>query len=124
MEEAATHGRSAMNTFAAAGREGDRLEAAALLARALIARGNIEAASGVLAQIPSPDGKPFPIEALVQYRIARCLVSATRGPHTEACGKMDAIAAEVSRLGLLALEKETRVARDSLLKTASAALPH
>ncbi|HEX3743417.1 MAG TPA: hypothetical protein VHW09_05795 [Bryobacteraceae bacterium] len=124
MEEAATHGRAAMNTFAAAGREGDRLEAAALLARALIARGNIEAASGVLAQIPSPDGKPFPIEALVQYRIARCLVSATRGPHTEACGKMDAIAAEVSRLGLLALEKETRVARDSLLKTASAALPH
>ena len=40
-------------TFASAGREGDRLRAAALLARALIARGDTAGASDILAQIPA-----------------------------------------------------------------------
>jgi thioredoxin-like negative regulator of GroEL len=99
-EDAAAHARAAMNAFAAAGREGGRLEAAALLARALIARGNIDEASVVLAQVPSPDGKSFPIEAVVRFRIARCLAAAANGHPTEACRAMDTIGAEVSRLGL------------------------
>jgi len=119
-DEAGALARAAMNTFAATGREGDRLHAAALLARALIARGNTSEASSILAQIPSPEGKAFPIEAVVQFRIARCLVVANSGRWEEADRTMGAIAAEVSRLGLLPLEKETRLARAAFSKTAKA----
>ena len=108
-----------MNAFAAAGREGDRLEAAALLARALIARGNIGGASGVLAQVPSPEGRALPIKAVVQFRLARCLVAANEGRRAEAGRTMDTIAAEVSRLGLPPLEKETRLAQEAVMKIAS-----
>jgi len=119
-DEAAALARAAMNTFAATGREGDRLRAAALLARALIARGNTSEASGVLAQVPSPEGRAFPIEAVVQFRIARCLVAANSGRRAEADRTIGLIAAEVSRLGLLPLEKETRLARAAVIKTAKA----
>ena len=120
-EEAAEFARSAMNTFTSSGREGERLRAAALLARALIARGNIGEASGVLDAIPPPEGRAYPIEAVVQFRIARCLVAANGGRRAEAGRAMDVIAAEVSHLGLPPLEKETREAREAVLKTAS---PH
>jgi tetratricopeptide (TPR) repeat protein len=122
-DDAATHARAAMDVFAAAGREGDRLQAVALLARALVARGDIVAASGALAAVPSPEGRPFPIEALVQFRIARCLVAANAGRRAEAGRTMDTIAAEVSRLGLPPLEKETRLAREVVLKAANPAPP-
>jgi tetratricopeptide (TPR) repeat protein len=118
-EEAAELARGAMNTFTSSGREGERLRAAALLARALIARGDIHEASDILAGIPSPDGKAYPIEAVVQFRIARCLVAANGGRGAEAGRAMEKIAAEVSRLGLPPLEKETREARAVVLKTAS-----
>jgi len=39
--DAASHARLALSGFAAAGREGDRIEAAAVLTRALIAQGSI-----------------------------------------------------------------------------------
>ncbi len=122
-KEAAERARAAMVAFAAAGREGDRLQAAALLARALLAGGDIAGASSVLAGIPSPEGKPLPIEALVEFRVAGCLVAARTGHREEAGRAMDAIAGEVSRLGLAALEKETRLAREGILKTANAAVP-
>jgi eukaryotic-like serine/threonine-protein kinase len=116
-EDAATRSRSAMNTFTTAGREGDRLQAAALLARALIARGNISEASAVLAQIPSVEGKAFPVEAVVQFRIARCLVTANTGHRAEAGRALDLIAADVARLGLPPLAKETRRAREAMALT-------
>jgi tetratricopeptide (TPR) repeat protein/TolB-like protein len=118
-EEAVGLARTAMDKFAAAGREGDRLEAAALLSRALIARGSVAEASAVLGRIPSPEGKAFPIEAVVQFRIARCLIAANAGHRAEASRAMDAIAAQVSRLGLSPLEKETRLAREAVMETAS-----
>ena len=118
-EDAAARARSAMNTFASAGREGDRLRAAALLARALIARGDTAGASDILAQIPPPEGHAFPIEAVVEFRIARCLVAANTGRREEADRALDAITAEVSRLGLVPLEKEARLARRAVLKTAN-----
>jgi tetratricopeptide (TPR) repeat protein len=117
-EDAAALARTAMNAFTTAGREGDRVQAAALLARALIARGNLGEASGVLAQVPSPEGRAFPIEAVVQFRIARCFVTAKAGHRAEAGRTMDLIAAEVSRLGLPPLEEETRLARAAVMKTA------
>jgi tetratricopeptide (TPR) repeat protein len=119
-EEAAALARAAMNTFAASGREGDRLQTGALLARALIARGNTGGASSLLAQMPSLEGRSFPIEAVVQFRIARCLVAANSGRRAEADRTIGVIAAEVSRLGLLPLEKETRLARAEVIKTAKA----
>ena len=118
-EDAASRARAAMNTFATAGREGDRLQAAALLARALIARGNAAEAAGVLAQIPPPEGHAFPVEAVVEFRIARYVAAANSGRRAEADRALDSIAAEVSRLGLMPLEKEARVARESVIKTAN-----
>jgi tetratricopeptide (TPR) repeat protein len=117
-EQAAPLARSALNTFAAAGREGDRTEAAALLARVLIAGGNAKDASAVLAAIPSPEGKALPIAAVVQFRIARCLVEANAGRRAEAAQGMERIAAEVARLGLPPLAHETRLARAAVMKTA------
>jgi tetratricopeptide (TPR) repeat protein/TolB-like protein len=117
--EATADARSALNAFAAAGREGARLQAAALLARAFIAQGNIGEASGVLAQIPSPEGRGLPVEAVVQFRIARCYVAAHAGRPAEARRTMDLLTAEVSRLGLPPLEKEARLAREAVMKTAS-----
>jgi tetratricopeptide (TPR) repeat protein len=117
--EAAVHARVAMNAFARAGREGDRLEAAAMLMRALVARGSIGEASGVLRQIPSPDGKQLPVRAVVQFRIARCLVLANSGARAEAVRSMDSLIAEVARLGLRPLEKEARLAREAVAKTAA-----
>jgi tetratricopeptide (TPR) repeat protein len=121
--EAANRARAAMATYESAGREGDRLQAAALLARSLVASGDTAAASGVLAGMPSPEGKAFPIEAAVQFRIARCLVAAHAGHRAEADRAMDNIAAEVSRLGLPPLERETELARAAVLKTASGLAP-
>ena len=122
-KEAADRARAAMAAFAAAGREGDRLQAAGLLARALVGVGDADAAAGVLAGIPTPEGRSFPIEALVQFRIARCLVAANAGRRAEAGYTMDAIVVEVSRLGLPGLEREARLAREAVLNTAHAALP-
>jgi len=116
-EQAASRARAAMSAYAAGGREADRLEAAALLARALVAVGDDAGASAVLDGIPSPEGRPFPVEAVVQFRLARCLVAAHAGHRAKAGRDMDAIAAEVSRLGLPALEKETRMAREALMRT-------
>ena len=122
-QEAGNRARAAMIAYEAAGRDGDRLQATALLARALVARGDTAAASGALAGIPAPDGRAFPIAAMVQFRIARCLVAAHAGQRAEADRAMDSIAAEVSRLGLRPLENETRRAREAVMKTASAAPP-
>lgn len=118
-EDAAARARKAMDGFAAAGREGDRLQAAALYARALIARGKVDDASDVLARMPAPDGKSLPIRAVVQFRTALCLVAANSGRPQEASRALDQIAAQMSRLGLPGLEKETRVAREAVMKTAS-----
>ena len=78
-EDAAARARKAMDAFTSAGREGDRLQAAALYARALIARGNVGEASAILARMPSPEGKSLPIRAVVQFRTALCLVAANSG---------------------------------------------
>ncbi len=124
-EDAAARARNAMNTFAAAGREGDRLTAAALLSRALIARGALSEAADVLDRIPPPDGHALPIAAVVEFRIARCLVVAGSGRRAEAGRSMDQIAAEVSRLGLFPLQTEARRAREEMMNHLShASLSH
>ncbi len=117
-EDAAAKARIAMNTFTKAGREGDRLQAGALLARALIARGDIGEASRVLAQLPSPDGRLLPITAVIEFHVAQCFVAANTGGRAEAARSMDRIAAEAERLGLVPLEKETRLAQEEIMKTA------
>jgi hypothetical protein len=119
-DAAASHARAALPVLAAAGREGDRLEDAALLARALVMRGDIAGASAVLDAVPSPEGKGFPIEALVQFRIAKSMVAANAGRRAEAGRDIDSIAAEVSRLGLPPLEKEARQARAAVMKAPGA----
>jgi len=88
-----------------------------VLARALIARGDSAAASALLAATPSPEGKALPIAAMLRFRIASCLASGESSRRVEVCRRMDAQAAEVSRLGLVAFEKETRLARESIVKS-------
>ena len=120
-EDAAAQARGALETFTAEGREGDRLQAAALLAHTLVAEGRIGDASAVLSQIPSPEGKALPVEAVVHFRIACSVVAANAGRRAEAVRTIDTIMAEVSRLGLPPLEKETRLAREAIMKTADLA---
>jgi tetratricopeptide (TPR) repeat protein len=115
-EEAEGHARAAMDTFAAAGREGDRLTAAALLARALLSRGDIAQASAVLDQIPSLDEKPLPIDPVIRFGIARCLVTASLGHRTEAERALDTIAAKAAHLGLRPLARQAVLARSQLTK--------
>jgi len=119
LEEAVTLARSAMSTFTNTGRGGYRLESAAVLARALIARGDTAEASSVLDQTPSPEGKALPVESIVQFRIARLLAAANAGRRVEATQGIDRIAAEVSRLSLPPLENEIRLARAAVMKTAT-----
>jgi hypothetical protein len=114
--DAAAHARAAMKAFTSSGREGDRLQAAALVVRALISSGNVEQASEVLGQIPSPEGKGFPVPAVVHFRIARCLVLANTGGRAEAVRSMNAITAEMARLGLTTLEREARLAKEAVVK--------
>ncbi len=122
-EEAATLARSALNEFTAAERKGDRMQAAAVLVRALIARGKVAEASETVSQIAPGDGKSLPVEASVRFRIARCLVAANTGHRADADREMETISGEVSRIGLAPLEKETRQAREALLRVASASPP-
>lgn len=117
-DEAATLARSAMNAFAASGREGYRLEAVAVLARALLARGAATEAAALIAQVPSPDGKALPVESAVEFRIARYLVDANAGRRAEAVQGIDRLAAEASRMGLVPLQNEVRVARAMVMKSA------
>ena len=116
---AATHAQKAMDAFTAAGRQGDRLAAAAVLVRALIASGNVDQATEVIGQIPLPDGKRLPVWAVLQFRMARCLVLANNGRRAEAVRAMDAITAEVARLRVAPFEKETRLARQAVAKAAN-----
>ena len=115
-DEAAHRARAAMAAYQAAGRAGDRVRAAALLARALVTQGDIAAASAALAGIRTSDGESFPVEAAVEFRIARSLVDARTGHHAEADRAMTSVNAEVSRLGLLSLQREARLARDAVTK--------
>ena len=110
-EEAEVHARTAMDTFAAAGREGDRLSAAALLARAFLTRGEFAQASAILDQIPPLDGKALPIAPVIRFDIARCLVTASLGQRAEAERAIDTIVAKASHLGLRPLAREAVLAR-------------
>ncbi len=118
-EQAEVHARSGMDTFAAAGREGDRLGAAALLARALLTRGSSAQAAEVLDHIPSPEGSTLPVNPVIHFRIARCLLAASAGHRAEAGRAIEAIAAEASHLGLRPLAQEAFLARAQVMKTPS-----
>jgi tetratricopeptide (TPR) repeat protein len=114
--DAAAHARLALGSFAAAGREGDRIEAAAVLTRALMAQGSIAEASAVMEQVPSPDVRKLPAESVLQFQIARCLVLAHTGRREEAVRAMDVISAEAARSGLPRLAREALQARQAVAK--------
>jgi hypothetical protein len=106
----------ALGSFAAAGREGDRIEAADVLTRALMAQGSIAEASAVMEQVPSPDVRKLPAESVLQFQIARCLVLAHTGRREEAVRAMDVISAEAARSGLPRLAREALQARQAVAK--------
>jgi tetratricopeptide (TPR) repeat protein len=116
-EEAEAHARTAMDAFAAAGREGDRLGAAALLARTLLASGNPAQASAILDRVPMVDGSTLPIGPVIHFRIARGLVAASLGHRPEADRAIEKIAAEASEMGLRPLAEEALLARARMMKS-------
>ncbi|MGO9261997.1 MAG: hypothetical protein ACLQU1_37690 [Bryobacteraceae bacterium] len=118
--DAAQHARLALSGFTAAGWEGDRFAAAAVLTRALIAQGRIAEASEVLAQVPSPDIKKLPAESVLQFEIARCFVMANTGRREEADRAMDVLSANASRSGLPKLASEALQAKKALATPALA----
>jgi tetratricopeptide (TPR) repeat protein len=115
-ETAEAYARTAMETFAAAGRAGDRLAAAALLARALLARGDPAQASAVLDQILPLDERALPIDPVIRFGIARSLVAASLGHRAEAGRTIDTILSKASHLGLRHLAQEAVFARSLVTK--------
>lgn len=115
-QEAEVRARAALDTFAGAGREGDRLSAAALLARVLLSRGEPWQASAILEQIPLLDERTLPIDSVIRFSIARSLVAASLGHRAEAERGIDMIAAKASHLGLRPLMREAVLARSQVMK--------
>jgi thioredoxin-like negative regulator of GroEL len=111
---ASSRARSALAGFTANGREGDRLAAASLLARALIAQGNAAEASKTLAQIPAPDAKKLPCESVLQFRIAHSLILANAGRRQEAEQAMDTASADAAQSGVPKLMSEALQAKKAL----------
>jgi len=111
---AASHARLAVAGFTTTGREGDRLGAASVLARALLAQGQPAEASKVLAQIPLPDPKKLPSESLLQFQIAHCFILANAGRRQEAERAMDAARADAAHSGVPKLVSEALQATKAL----------
>jgi len=111
--EAETNARAALNGFTRSGREGDRMMAAGILARALVAEGKIQQASEALIQAPSLDENDLPVWVPLEFQIAKADCLAHSGKPAEAARMMEAAAAQMQRLGLPALEKEAQTAKQS-----------
>jgi TolB-like protein/tetratricopeptide (TPR) repeat protein len=111
--EAETSARAALNGFTRSGREGDRMLAAGILARALVAEGKIQQASEAIIQAPSLDENDLPVWVPLEFQIAKSDCLAHSGKSAEAAKMMDTAAAQMQRLGLLALEKEALTAKQS-----------
>ncbi len=116
-DEASVHARAAMDIFAAAGREGGRLSAAAVLIRALLAQGKSDAGSRLIQQIAPGKSDALPLRAAFEFRIAKCLVLAETGNRAAAERDLQHWTMKVDRLGLSPLVKEARLAK-SLLERA------
>jgi len=119
LEEAATDARLALAGFTRSGREGDRLMAAAILARALVAEGKGQQAAEAIIQLPAPDARTLPVWVSLQFQIARADCLAHSGKSAEAARMMDSAASTMFRMGLPGLEKEAAEAKQAFLKVGS-----
>ena len=117
--DAETNARVALIGFTRSGREGDRIMAAALLARALVAEGKIQQASEVITQSIAPEANGLPVRVPLELQIAKADYLAHSGKPAEAAKMMDSAASTMTTLGLPALEKEARAAKQSFLKSAA-----
>jgi TolB-like protein/tetratricopeptide (TPR) repeat protein len=113
--DAETNARAALTGFTRSGREGDRVMAAALLARALVAEGKIQQASEAIAQSTAPEAKDFPVWVPLELQIAKADCLAHSGKPAEAAKMMDTATSTMTRLGLAGLEKEALAAKQSFL---------
>jgi Flp pilus assembly protein TadD len=125
LADAASHARLALHGFIAAGREGARFEAAALLTRSLIDQHSIPEASEVLAQVPFADPKKFPPESVLQLEIARCYLNASTGRRSDAIRMMEGLQGNAARWGAPKLEREAQQAKSAIAKLpATTSSPH
>jgi len=111
--DAETNARVALIGFTRSGREGDRIMAAALLARALVAEGKIQQASEVITQSIAPEANGLPVRVPLELQIAKADYLAHSGKPAEAAKMMDSAASTMTTLGLPALEKEARAAKSA-----------
>jgi tetratricopeptide (TPR) repeat protein len=115
-DQAETNARAALDLFTRSGREGDRIIAAAVLARALAGEGKIQQAAEAITQSPALNAKDLPVWVPLELQIARGDCLAHSGKSAEAARMMDSVASEMLRLGLPGLEKEAMTAKKAFLK--------
>ncbi len=114
LPDAVSHAQKAFDSFTASGRQGDRLEAAAVLSRAWLRQGEATKAATLLGQLPSLDARNLPPENVVELEIARCMVVAQQGRRDEAAHLVNGVAAIAARAGIPQLEREAHEARKAL----------
>jgi eukaryotic-like serine/threonine-protein kinase len=114
--DAESNARAALTGFTRSGREGDRVLAAALLARALVAEGKIQQASEAIAQSNVPEPKDLPVWVPLELQIAKADCLAHSGKPAEAAKLIDIATITIAHLGLSGLEKEAQTAKQSFLR--------
>jgi len=112
--DAAASARTALNGFTSAGRKGERYQAAALLASALMSRGGTAEASALLAQFPPPDAAKLPARSVVEFEIARCALLSRTGRGAEAIRAIDVLIATAARRGIPRLEQDAVEAKKAI----------
>jgi len=103
--DATSHSRLALQGFEATGRAGDRLEAAAVLARALIGLGSVTEAAKTVA-LPPPDSSRLPIQSVIQYEMAHCYVLAKTGNRAEVVAATNAMVMNASHYRIPRVQRE------------------
>jgi len=103
--DAASHSRLALQGFQATGRAGDRLQAAAVLARALIGLGSVTDAAKTVA-LPAPNRARLPIQSVIQYEMAHCYVLAKTGSRAEVVAATNAMLMNASHYRIPRVQRE------------------
>jgi TolB-like protein len=111
---AVSRSRTAVSGFTSQGREGDRLQAAAVLMRALLRQGSPDAAAAAMTQFASLNESKLPPRSVAEFGIARSFVLATAGKREEANRAIDDIMAMAKRTQIPQLAQHAEQARKEL----------
>jgi TolB-like protein/Tfp pilus assembly protein PilF len=114
LSDAVTHAQSALESCTNSGRQGDRLRAAAILARAWLRQEKSSDAFALIARFPAPDTRKVPPRSIVDFQIARSLVLAEMGKRAEAVRVIEETINLSARAGIPQLQDRAVRAKKSL----------